>query len=96
MCAAQVVVATGPFHRRCVPDAADGLSPEIVQLHSYDYRSPGHIPDGDVLVVEGGNSAAQLAVELAATHAVTVAAPGLPWYLPVSLLGIDLGWWSYT
>ncbi|MDQ3423260.1 MAG: FAD-dependent oxidoreductase [Actinomycetota bacterium] len=95
MCAAQVVVATGPFHRRYVPDAADGLSPEIVQLHSYDYRSPGHIPDGDVRVVGGGNSAAQLAAELAATHAVTVAAPGPPWYLPVSLLRIDMYWWSY-
>ncbi len=93
--AAQVVVATGPFHRRHVPDAADGLLPEVVQLHSYDYRSPAQIPAGHVLVVGGGNSAAQLAIELAASHEVTVAAPGPPWYLPVSLLGIDMYWWSY-
>jgi putative flavoprotein involved in K+ transport len=26
---------------------------------------------------------------------VTVAAPRDPWYLPVSLLGVDLYWWSY-
>lgn len=93
--AAQVVVATGPFHCRYVPAAADGLSPDVVQLHSYDYRRPEQVPAGEVLVVGGGNSAAQLAVELAATHEVTVAAPGPPWYLPVSLLGIDLYWWSY-
>jgi len=93
--AAQVVVATGPFHRRYVPAAADGLSPEVAQLHSYDYRRPAQVPAGEVLLVGGGNSAAQLAVELAATHQVTVAAPRPPWYLPVSLLGIDLYWWSY-
>ena len=95
LCARHVVVATGPFHRRHVPPAAAGLSPEVFQLHSYDYRSPAQVPDGEVLVVGGGNSAAQLAVELSATHAVTVAAPREPWYLPVSLLGVDLYWWSY-
>jgi putative flavoprotein involved in K+ transport len=93
--AAHVVVATRPFHRRNVPAAADSLSPEVLQLHSYDYRSPAQIPAGNVLVVGGGNSAAQLAVELAGTHEVTVAAPREPWHLPVSLLGVDLYWWSY-
>ena len=93
--ARHVVVATGPFHRRNVPDAADGLAPDVCQLHSYDYCSPADLPTGDVLVVGGGNSAAQLAVELAATRRVTVAAPRPPWYLPQSLLGVDLYWWSY-
>ncbi|MDP9436165.1 MAG: NAD(P)/FAD-dependent oxidoreductase [Actinomycetota bacterium] len=93
--AAHVVVATGPFQRPHVPEAADALAPEVVQLHSYGYRSPAQLPAGDVLVVGGGNSAAQLAVELAATHWVTVASPGPPWYLPVSLLGVDLYWWTW-
>ena len=92
--AAQVVLATGPFHRRSVPAVAAGLSPQVHQLHSYDYRSPADVPPGEVLVVGGGNSAAQLAVELSATHTVTVAAPRPPWYLPVSFLGVDLYWWS--
>jgi len=95
MVASQVVVATGPFHCRHVPAAAAHLAPEVFQLHSYDYRSPVDVPPGDVLVVGGGNSAAQLAVELSDTHRVTVAAHREPWYLPVSLLGIDLYWWSY-
>ena len=92
--ASQVVLATGPFHRRSVPAFAAALSPQVHQLHSYDYRSPADVPPGAVLVVGGGNSAAQLAVELSATHAVTVAAPRPPWYLPVSFLGVDLYWWS--
>jgi len=95
MVALQVVVATGPFHRRHVPATAADLSPEVFQLHSYDYRSPADVPPGDVLVVGGGNSAAQLAVKLSDTHRVTVAAPRDPWYLPVSLLGVDLYRWSY-
>ena len=93
--AQHVVLATGPFSARFVPAAAAGLAADVHQLHSYDYCSPTDIPPGDVLVVGGGNSAAQLAVELAGTHRVTVAAPREPWYLPVSWLGVDLYWWSY-
>ncbi len=93
--AAQVVLATGPFHRPFVPDAARGLHEDVHQLHSYDYRRPAQLPSGDVLVVGGGNSAAQLAVELASTHLVTVASPGPLWYLPEDVLGISMYWWTY-
>lgn len=92
--AQQVVLAGGPFARPHVPAAASGLSPQVRQLHSTEYTSPQDVAPGDVLVVGGGNSAAQLAVELAATHRVTVAAPRPPWYLPTSLLGVDLYWWT--
>lgn len=67
----------------------------MAQLHFSDYRRAQDVPAGDVLVVGGGNSAVQIAVELAATHTVTVAAPRELWFLPVSLLGVDLYWWSY-
>jgi len=33
--ARDMVVATEPFHRRYVPAAAAGLSPDVCQLHSY-------------------------------------------------------------
>ena len=93
--ARQVVLANGPFSRAYVPAVAQDLSPDVVQLHSCAYGSPADVPAGDVLVVGGGNSAAQLAVELARTHRVTVAAPHALWYLPVRLLGVDLYWWTY-
>jgi putative flavoprotein involved in K+ transport len=92
--ARHVVLAPGPFHLPEIPSAAAGLSPQVRQVHSSAYRSPEDVPPGDVLVVGGGNSAAQLAVELSATHRVTLAAPRQPWFLPTSLLGIDLYWWT--
>ena len=91
--ARHVVVATGPFQRPFVPDAAAGLDPEVSQLHSADYRRPDDVPPGGVLVVGGGNSAAQLALELSATHAVTVASSGPLWFLPERVLGVNLYWW---
>ncbi len=94
--ARHVVVATGPFSRPALPAVADGLDAEVRQLHSSGYRRPSDIPVGDVLVVGGGNSAAQLACELAATHDVTVAAPGPFWYLPEEIFGISLYWWIYV
>jgi len=94
--ARHVVVATGPFARPARPAAADDLDAEVHQLHSSDYKRPADIAPGDVLVVGGGNSAAQLAVELAASHRVTVVAPQPLWYLPEEILGISLYWWIYA
>ena len=92
--ARQVVLATGPFRQPHVPGASSGLDPSVRQLHSSAYRRPGDVPPGEVLVVGGGNSAAQLAVELAATHDVTVASPGQPWFLPEDVLGVSTYWWT--
>ncbi len=93
--ARQVVVATGPFARPYRPTAASSLGPAVAQLHSADYDRPGDVPAGEVVVVGGGNSAAQLAIELAEHHAVTVVSPRPPWFLPERVLGIDLYWWLY-
>jgi putative flavoprotein involved in K+ transport len=92
--AEHVVLATGPFHKPFVPPAAERLAPGVVQLHSYDYGRPSDLPEGPVLVVGGGNSAAQLAVELARTREVTVAAPREPWFLPEDVLGVSMYWWT--
>ena len=69
----QVVVATGghPTPRR--PDFASGLDPEIVQLHSADYRDPSQLQEGDVLVVGAGNSGAEIAMDAARNHKVWLA-----------------------
>ena len=60
----QVVIATGPFQTPRVPAFAEGLGPEVVQLHSSAYRSPSDHPRGAVLVVGGGNTGFQIAEEL--------------------------------
>jgi len=89
--ARHVVIASGAFRRPYVPDAARDLA--VPQLHSADYRTPDDVPPGPVLVVGGGNSAAQLAVELSATHDVTVAGVREPRYLPERALGVGLFDW---
>ncbi len=93
--ARHVVVATGPYTRPYLPDASADLDPLVPQLHSSAYRRPDDLPGRDVLVVGAGNSAAQLAVELAATRRVTVAAPGGMWFLPARILGVSLYWWIW-
>ncbi|MBC7372500.1 MAG: NAD(P)-binding domain-containing protein, partial [Frankiales bacterium] len=90
----QVVLATGPFRLPYVPAAAQGLDRSVRQLHSFHYHRPSDLPSGQVLVVGGGNSAAQLALELAATHEVTVASPGPLWFLPEDVLGVSMYWWT--
>jgi len=92
--ARQVVLATGPFRRPFVPDAGRGLSSDVRQLPSLQYRRPEDLPPGKVLVVGGGNSAAQLALELQATHSVTIASPGPLWFLPEDIAGISMYWWT--
>ena len=82
----QVVVATGPFQAPVVPRLAAGLSGDVVQLHSAEYRRPSDIPAGPVVVVGAGNSGRQIAEELAATHEVTLAVGTAPPQLPQRLL----------
>jgi putative flavoprotein involved in K+ transport len=93
LAARQVVIATGPFQAPVVPRMAADLSGDVVQLHSSEYRRPGDVPAGSVVVVGAGNSGRQIAEELAATHEVTLAGGTESLQLPQRLLGRDLFWW---
>lgn len=88
--AGQVVIATGPFQVPRIPAIASGLAPDVVQLHSADYRSPGALPDEPVLVVGGGNTGYQIAEELAATREVHMAIGSRQAPLPQKIFGRDL------
>jgi putative flavoprotein involved in K+ transport len=59
-----VVVATSIFQQPHIPACAAGLPPDIMQLHSNDYRNPAQLPAGAVLVVGSGQSGAQIMDEL--------------------------------
>ncbi|WP_052500586.1 flavin-containing monooxygenase [Arthrobacter sp. SPG23] len=71
--AGNVVVATGSTQEPRVPDFAPDLSPSIVQLHSSQYRNPGQLGSGSVLVVGLGNSGAEIALEVSRTHHTVIA-----------------------
>jgi putative flavoprotein involved in K+ transport len=68
-----VIVATGAYPTPRVPAFASQLDPSINQLHSADYRNPGQLRDGAVLVAGAGNSGVEIALELASQHSVWLA-----------------------
>ncbi len=63
--AANVVMATGLFQRPRLPACASALPPQVNQLHSSQYRNPGQLVPGAVLVVGSSQSGCQIADELA-------------------------------
>jgi putative flavoprotein involved in K+ transport len=65
----QVVVAMANYQVPRVPQFARALDSGVVQLHSRDYRNPSQLASGGVLVVGVGNSGADIALEVAGTHA---------------------------
>ena len=69
-----VVVATGTFGRTPeLPDIAAQLDPAILQLHSSEYRRPGQLREGPVLVVGASHSGTDIAYEVAETHPTILA-----------------------
>jgi putative flavoprotein involved in K+ transport len=68
--APHVVVAMSNYQVPRVPAFAGELDPSIVQVHSRDYRNPGQLRPGGVLLVGAGNSGAEIAMELARRHRV--------------------------
>jgi putative flavoprotein involved in K+ transport len=68
--AENVVVATGGYHGPKVPTFAPELDPDILQLHSSEYRRPAQLREGGVLVVGAGNSGAEIALDVSRSHRV--------------------------
>lgn len=66
--AAQVVVATGPYHAPRIPDFAADLDPSIRQLHSSEFTELSQLQEGAVLVVGASNSGAEIAYNVAREH----------------------------
>ncbi|MDR7035844.1 putative flavoprotein involved in K+ transport [Methylobacterium sp. BE186] len=60
----EVVVASGGYHTPIIPRMAEKLPGAITQIHSNQYRNPGQLPEGAVLVVGSGQSGAQIAEDL--------------------------------
>jgi putative flavoprotein involved in K+ transport len=68
-----VVVAMANYQRPRVPAFAKDLNPQIVQLHSVEYRNPAQLQPGGVLIVGAGNSGAEIALDVAREHETSVA-----------------------
>lgn len=66
--AESVVLATGAHQTPRVPAISNDLDPEIVQLHSAEYRNVSQLRPGGVLIVGAGNSGADIAMDVIQTH----------------------------
>ena len=71
--AEHVVVAMASYQGRRVPAFAKELSPEIVQLHSCEYKSLSQLRPGGVLLVGTADSGAEIAMETATAHPTWIA-----------------------
>ncbi|RAV23081.1 flavin-containing monooxygenase [Paenibacillus contaminans] len=91
--AAAVIVATGPFQKPLIPQMALSLSNDVFQIHTANYRNASQLQEGPVLVVGAGNSGAQIAVELAQQHDVTLSVGHKIKFMPVQLMGKSIFWW---
>ena len=74
-----VILATSLYSTPFIPRAAERLPEAITQIHTADYRNPGQLPDGEVMVVGSGQSGCQIAEDLhlagRKVHMVTGNAP---------------------
>jgi putative flavoprotein involved in K+ transport len=80
-----VVVGTGGEHHPRVPDFAHEIDPGIRQIHSHDYRNPGQLLPGPVLVVGASQSGADLALELANAGHETTMSGKVPSEIPIRI-----------
>ena len=88
-----VVIASGACNRPNVPALGSALPPSIVQFTTFDYRRPGDLPEGGVLVVGPSATGLQLAAELHLSGRPVTISVGEHVRLPRTYRGRDVLWW---
>jgi putative flavoprotein involved in K+ transport len=88
-----VIAATGSFSRPHLPSLPALEKFTGTLIHASQYRSPAPFEGKHVIVVGAGNSAVQIAAELAASSAVTLATRKPVRYAPQRPLRRDLHFW---
>jgi putative flavoprotein involved in K+ transport len=91
--AANVVMATGLFQRPKVPPLSEDIPARIEQLHSGQYRNPGALRDGAVLVVGSAQSGCQIAQELYQSGRAVYLCVGSAGRVPRRYRGKDIFEW---
>ena len=87
------VIATGACDRPQVPAMARNLAGGILQIAPSDYRRPGLLPAGGVLVVGASASGTQIADEIRRSGRSVTLAAGRHTRLPRSYRNRDITWW---
>jgi putative flavoprotein involved in K+ transport len=88
-----VVIASGACNRAAVPAFAGAVPASVQQLTPFDYRHPGHLAEGGVLVVGASATGVQLAAELLRSGRPVTLSVGEHVRLPRTYRGRDVLWW---
>jgi putative flavoprotein involved in K+ transport len=88
-----IVLASGTNNLPNIPEIAGGVPASVASMSPLDYRSPGHVPEGGVLVVGASATGAQLAAELAAAGRRVVLSVSEHVRMPRTYRGRDIFWW---
>lgn len=91
--ASNVVLATGAYQRPHRPAGAPTLPGDLLQIDVEDYRNPGALPAGPVLVVGSGQSGCQVAEELHEADRDVFLACGRAGWSQRRIAGRDVVWW---
>jgi putative flavoprotein involved in K+ transport len=91
-----VVIASGACNRPSVPSLSQALPREVKQLTPFDYRGPGQLPEGGVLVVGASATGVQFAAEIARSGRPVTLSVGEHVRLPRLYRGRDVLWWMDT
>jgi putative flavoprotein involved in K+ transport len=88
-----VVIASGACNIAAIPTLSAGLPHEVTSLTPLQYRNPGLLPDGGVMIVGASASGIQLAREIQATGRRVMLSVGEHVRMPRTYRGRDIQWW---
>jgi putative flavoprotein involved in K+ transport len=88
-----VVVASGAHNLPRIPKVAEAVPDGIASLTALDYRAPGQLPHGGVLVVGASSSGVQIAHEVHRSGRPVTLAVGEHVRMPRCYRGRDVLWW---
>jgi putative flavoprotein involved in K+ transport len=91
--ATNVIIATGWCDQPAIPSTAGALAADVHQVPPSDYRNPGSLPPGGVLVVGASATGVQIADELRSAGRDVTIAVGRHTRMPRSYRGMDIYWW---
>src|SRR6476660_1932115 len=88
-----VVLASGAFNRPKIPAFADGVPASVDTLTPMDYRNPGQLADGGVMVVGASATGVQIAHEIQLSGRPVTLAVGEHVRGPRVYRDRDIHWW---
>lgn len=92
----KLVIASGACNTASIPSVSANLPGSVTSLTPLQYRNPGLLPDGGVMIVGASASGIQLAREIRASGRRVVLAVGEHIRMPRNYRRRDIQWWMDT